>query len=378
MPTRNELRDGLTSLARRAVDIATACGNEESTKLYLVLPMVELLGYDCANPNEVSPEHQAGFSQRDIRKVDIAILKNGQPAIAIECKRANSTLSGDRGQLRGYFNALLSVQVGVLTNGIRYEFYVDSEQPNIMDEQPFLSVDLLRIAQAGAPDEVVEGLLILTGEHFEASKIVDLAETQLTKKRLRKVFIEEARQPSEEFCRFVLEKAGMRRIRKSSIDRHYGPMVKAAFEESLILPVAESLRLELSLGANDAAKGNGNDVTRRIATTERELALYKYVRRRLAYLVDDQQAFEAIEEVKFKDYIGKLVVFYDKKIKGWLFDYYEGEDGRDKYVFPDPFGEIITSDIADIDTALKATFLARVRGAAAVSQALSYRLAASA
>jgi hypothetical protein len=40
----NELRAGLCALAKRSVGLMSACGNEESTKLYLALPMLGLLG----------------------------------------------------------------------------------------------------------------------------------------------------------------------------------------------------------------------------------------------------------------------------------------------------------------------------------------------
>ena len=40
----NELRAGLCALAKRSVGLLSACGNEESTKLYLALPMLGLLG----------------------------------------------------------------------------------------------------------------------------------------------------------------------------------------------------------------------------------------------------------------------------------------------------------------------------------------------
>ena len=59
MTTANELRAGLLAVAKRSVSIMSGCSNEQSTKLYLVLPMLGLLGYDYTNPFEVFPEHAA-------------------------------------------------------------------------------------------------------------------------------------------------------------------------------------------------------------------------------------------------------------------------------------------------------------------------------
>ncbi|MBK9078281.1 MAG: hypothetical protein IPL91_03685 [Hyphomicrobium sp.] len=40
MTTSNELRAGLLAVAKRSISLMTACSNEESTKLYLVLPFL--------------------------------------------------------------------------------------------------------------------------------------------------------------------------------------------------------------------------------------------------------------------------------------------------------------------------------------------------
>lgn len=367
MTTSNELRAGLLALAKRSVSIMTACSNEESTKLYLVLPFLGLLGYDYANPYEVYPEHLADFDPTTQNKVDFAILRDGAPVIAVECKQTGTDLNGHRGQLRRYFNALPTVKLGVLTNGMLFEFFVDSADPNIMDDEPFLTVDLETVARAGVTDEVVETLVSATKDVYDPDVIAEAAHIQLVKKRLRTVFIDEAKGPTEEFCRFALEKIGLKSVRKPVIDRYYAPMIKTAFEESLIVPVVERLRAQ---GSTEARAGSlqMHQLGQRIETTERELAIISYVRRRLAYLAEDEAQFDAIENVRYKDYVGKLLVFYDRERKGRLFDFIEGADGYDKFVFPEPIGELVTNNLHDIDTALKTVFAARVRelsGAAA-------------
>jgi hypothetical protein len=65
--------------------------------------------------------------------------------------------------------------------------------------------------------------------------------------------------------------------------------------------------------------------------------------------------------VQYKDYIGKFVVYYQNVRIGRLFEYFEGENGYDKFVFPAPHGEIVTNNVADLDAALQHTFFARVR-----------------
>lgn len=360
MTTANELRAGLSALAKRSVSIMTACANEESAKLYLVLPFLGLLGYDYANPYEVYPEHIADFDPSGLNRVDLAVLLDGSPAIAVEVKGVGSDLSDARGQLRGYFNALPSVKLAILTNGILFEFFVDSTEPNIMDDEPFLTLDLETAARAGVSDEVLETLSCATKGCFDPETVAEAAHIQLVKKRLRTVFVEEAKSPTEGFCRLALDRIGIKSVRRSAIDRYYAPMIKTAFEESLVQPVVERLRKEHACDIRASSIGFAQ-IGQRVETTERELSVIAYVRRRLAYLADDETHYNAIELVGYKDYVGKLVVFYDRERKGRIFDFIEGCDGFDKFVFPEPIGEIVTNSLTEIDSALKAVFSARVR-----------------
>lgn len=348
------LREDLQLLAKRSVEIRKACRNEESTKLYLALPFIRLLGFDYSNPLEVYPEHDAAFSEHQPNKVDLAVMRDGEPVIAIECKHVGANLRQARGQLRGYYNALPTTKLAILTDGIAFEFFVDSEQPNLMDEEPFLTLDLEVIAVNGSGGDVLEMLAHMTKETFNPDTIAELAHVQLVKKRLRISFVEEANSPSEDFCRHFLLKAGLKNVRKASIDRYYAPMIKTAFSEALVLPVVDQIRN----GHDDGTLGPADP---RVVTTERELSLFNYIRRRLAFLVKEEASFRAIEAISYKDYLGKLVVFYDKERKGRLFDFVEGANGFDKFIFPKPYGEIITNNMLDIDEALRAVFAARVR-----------------
>ena len=104
-----------------------------------------------------------------------------------------------------------------------------------------------------------------------------------------------------------------------------------------------------------------SDSRQRIVTTDRELSVFRYVCRRLAFLAKDEQQYAAIERVHHRDYLGKFAVYYENVRKGRLFDFVEGNNGFDKFVFPAPFGEIVTNSISDIDEPLSSTFISRVR-----------------
>jgi len=358
MNALNELRAGLVAVAKRSVGLMSACGNEESTKLYLVLPIIGLFGYDYSNPYEVYPQHAANADPNQPNKVDLAVLRDSQPVIAIECKRVGTDLTEARAELRAYYDAVPTTKLGILTNGIVFEFFVDSAEPNTMDEDPYLSLDLESVWRNGVSDEVLDALVHVTKASFDPETIAELAHVRLVKRRLRTLLVEEASTPSEEFCRFFLQRAGLKNVRKAALDRYYGPLIKTAFDEALVLPVVQRMR-------NDPdGKGsslNLHQIGQRLVTSERELSIVNYVRRRLAFLVSEESLYAAIDRIEYKDNVGKLVVYYANERKGRLFDYIEGAEGFDKFIFPSPYGEVVTKSVLDIDEPLKATFTARVR-----------------
>ena len=357
MTTANELRAGLLAVAKRSVSIMTACSNEESAKLYLVLPFLGLLGYDYANPYEVYPDHAA----RPGCKADFAILRDGIPVIAIDVEKAGNNLMSSRESMANYFAAIPEVKLAILTNGTLFEFFVDSGAPNTMDDEPFLTVDLETIARAGVADEVLETLLATTQDHFDPETVAEAAHVQLVKRRLRTIFVEEAKGPSEAFCRYALERIGLKSIRSQVIERYYAPMIKTAFEESLVVPVFDRLKAQSIGEGRPGSTVAMHQLGHRIATTEHQLQIFNYVRRRLAYLAEDDSQFDAIENVRYTDYVGRLTVYYEREKKGRLFDYIEGADGYDKYIFPEPIGEVVSNNVLDIDKALKTVFATRVR-----------------
>jgi len=353
-----DLQTQLSLIAERTRQIKAACTNEESTKLYLVLPVLRALEYDYSDPYEVQAEYAADFRDDPGNKVDYVILRDGEPIVAIECKKVGANLEGNRGQLRSYFTALRSVKLGLLTDGIRFEFFVDCDNPNVMDEEPFLTLDMDVVLQGPLQLDVLDALTALSKSRFDPDDITAMAEMRLVAKRLRSALVDEVREPSEEFCRMMLQRIGIKNLRKSSIETRYSALIRAAYEEAIVRPVVDQLRAvtnRSTLVAHEEA------ADRQIVTTDRELAVYRYVCRRLAFLASDERQFSAIEQVRYRDYLGKFVIYFENVRKGRLFDFIEGGNGYDKFVFPEPVGEIVTNAITDIDEPLRTIFVLRLR-----------------
>ncbi len=364
----DEFRQKVKIFAERAVSLAPRCTNEEGTKLFLILPFLNLLGYDDRNPDEVSPEHGADFSDKYKNRVDYAIMKNDKPVIAIECKTVGMPLKDERGQLRSYFNAAPTVKMGVITDGLIYEFYADTDEPNMMDVNAFLILDLREIAKGKIENSVEEGLRGLQKNSFDPENIGAEAKRKLIFQNLIQQIAKLAEEPSEAFVRLLLINAGLSHIRSKALTE-YMELTRSAFREFVSIRILQRLDLptrgmegekvvlapELVTVESPIKPDDG------IITTEIELEVFQYVRRRLSFLVKDDTLFDEIGNIDYRDYKGKFVVFYKKERAGRLFDFKEG--GPKKYSFDfgaTAGGEVTTDKLSEIDTALSAVFSRRV------------------
>ena len=303
-----------------------------------------------------------------LHRVDFAILKDDRPVIAVECKCCGVPLKNERGQLRSYFNAAPTVKMGVLTDGLVYEFYADSDEPNMMDQSAFLSVDLRQAAKGKVEESVLDGLRGLQKAAFDPENIGAEAKRKLVFQNLLQQINALAESPSEGFTRLLLQNAGLSHVR-SKAPGEYQDLIRGAFGEFINLRILRRLDLpakepERPSSAQDHAPAEAPAAGRpedKVATTEAELSVFAYAKKRLAFLVRDEALFREVDHLRFRDYQGKFVVFYRRERKGRLFDLAEGESPRLRLTFAD--GSEATADrVTDlsIDKALLAGFLKRV------------------
>lgn len=116
---------------------------EEATKNALIMPFFTILGYDVFDPQEFVPEFVCDVGTKKGEKIDYAIMRGGEPIMLIEAKKAGMKLQKQQqGQLYRYFS-VNRARIAVLTNGLQYNFYSDINSPNVMDEEPFFSFNIL-------------------------------------------------------------------------------------------------------------------------------------------------------------------------------------------------------------------------------------------
>lgn len=367
----SDFRERIVEFAKRATNAAPRCVNEESTKMFLVIPMISLLGYDHMDPNEVFPEHHCDFSEKYKNRVDYAIFKASEPVIAIESKPAGAaSLRDDRGQLRSYFNAAKTVKMGVLTDGLVWEFYADSDEPNMMDANPFLRLDLSDVAKGKVDDSALEGLHSLSKAVFDPENIGAEAKRKHIYNSVLSQVATIFSDPPEEFARPLLRKAGIGHINQKALDE-YRPVIQAAFREFINRQILHRLDLpKPDQGAAPAPADPAPSVPPppapdAIVTTERELEVFRWVQQRLAFLVRDDGLFAEIKSVEYRDYQGKFVVFYKMERKGRIFEFIESKTAPGyRFIFPEDSGlsqsDVTVQSLVEIDAPLLASFRARV------------------
>lgn len=111
--------------------------NEEATKQGLILPLLQYVGYDTENVNEVYPEYPIQDG-----RVDYVLKIAGEIRHVFEAKRLHRNLYRQISQLENYFNEVATSTLGILSDGNHYLFFSDMENAGTMDKQPFLTICL--------------------------------------------------------------------------------------------------------------------------------------------------------------------------------------------------------------------------------------------
>jgi hypothetical protein len=190
-----DFKDQITQLALRVEKMIPQIQTEEATKNALVMPFIQILGFDVFNPFEVNPEFIADIGIKKGEKVDYAIMKDGEPIIIIECKHHLEKLDPHNSQLFRYFH-VSTAKFGLLTNGLIYRFYTDLNEPNKMDDKPFFEFNITEIKEA----QLVE-LKKFHKSYFDIENISNTASDLKYTNELKTLITSELKNPSPVFVK---------------------------------------------------------------------------------------------------------------------------------------------------------------------------------
>lgn len=214
----------LNNLSNRISNYKNKVKGEQATIDAFVKPFIRALGYDDTNPTEVVPQFTADIGTKQGEKVDLAILKNDEVIMLIECKDWSSDLSKENvSQLFRYFTVVPDARIGVLTNGILYRFYTDSEKPNVMDTEPFFEFNMSDIQLS-----MVKVIKNFTKDKFDLDNARSIAVDLKHRGEIKQILIEQLETPTNGFVRFFYE------VVKSQMEiQDFTDVVKRAFHEFL-------------------------------------------------------------------------------------------------------------------------------------------------
>lgn len=299
-----DFADQILALASRIPKQLDHIHTEEATKNALVLPFINALGYNVFDPTEVVPEFTADVGIKKGEKVDYAIKLEGKIIMLFECKQAGADLSrAHASQLFRYFT-VTDARVGVLTNGIRYQFFSDLEQPNKMDERPFLEFDMLDLRESLIPE-----MKQLTKSAFNIDQLLSSAQELKYTRAIRNYLADQVAAPTDDFVRFLTKQvydgaftqavreqfSGI--VRKALLqfinERIEGRLKSALREEEAAVAPAEP-----PLAATDAGKP-----AEEIVTTDEEMEGFFIVRAILRDIVNVKR----IAHRDVKTYFGVLL-----------------------------------------------------------------------
>jgi predicted type IV restriction endonuclease len=346
-PELEEFRQKILNHATLVVGRAPRVDNEARTNASLIQPFLTALGYDVGNPDEVSPEHHADFSEKYQNKVDYAILHQGVPVIALESKRVGAVLKDDRGQLRSYFNACQTIKLGILTDGLKYELYADSDKPNMMDETAFLRFNFAEIAKNGAIDDnTLGGIAAIRKGFFNPEDVGAEAKRKLLFESVVETIKQFKSDPSAEFIRFVLGHSAVRgkisKLTQAIVDANRD-MIRSAMEafvaqEALArfgyAPKDLVRTPPAELAANGAPVAAPEPEAEGSSPSEGEMNAFTYARNRLFFLVRNEVLFQEAQKITFRKTKTSFRVYYGRPNNGSLFDYREHRDGTVSLQFP--------------------------------------------
>lgn len=274
---------------------------EEAAKQALILPFIQLLGFDVYDPREVIPEYKAGWAKAT-EKVDYALLLGGSLAIFVEAKGPCEVLSNYDPQLAKYFNSTPEVKFAIITNGVEYRFFTDLQEANILDKKPFFEFDTEHYT-----DTDLATLERFRRENFNVKSLVSYAEELVYLSALKTEFMRLLRDPDAEFVRFTIKSAGLIEgiVTQKIIDR-FRPLVREGIRAAVKEIVGQSLEAPDSAlpepeEPQPAAEETASDGR---VTTAEELAAFERIRCLIADHVPDPR------KVTYRDTSSYLAVQY--------------------------------------------------------------------
>ena len=297
-----DFKDYCKQLAERVSNLKEQILTEEATKNAFIMPFIQMLGYDVFNPLEVIPELDCDLVKKKGEKIDYAIMKDGEPIMLIECKHWKQALSLHDNQLKRYFVAS-KARFGVITNGIVYRFYTDLIKPNIMDDAPFLEINMEALKESH-----IEELKKFHKSYFDVDNILSTASELKYMSELKNTIKAEFSNPSPELVRLFTKRVYDGVVNQKVLDQ-FTDLVKRSLANHINDVMSERLNVAIKTTEEPAAPVQEQteieaEPVSKIVTTDEELEAFYIVKAVLRSVIP-------AERITYRDAQSYFAVFVD-------------------------------------------------------------------
>lgn len=303
-----ELNDRVYNLSERIKQLKSNIQTEEATKQSFILPFFQALGYDVFNPLEFVPEFTADVGIKKHEKVDYAILKDGEPLILIEAKSCTEKLDKHASQLFRYFGTT-KAKFAILTNGIVYKFFTDLEQPNIMDTQPFYTLDMENLN-----DQAISYLGNFIKSDLDIDNILNTASELKYMNLIKSAFKDLVDNPSDDFIRLILNCGVYEGVKNQKAIEKFKPLIKRGINQFINDRLQSKFKETLSNSENDTDDDQGDveqEEENKIVTTFEEMSAFAIVKSILRKSID-------VSRIAYRDTESYFGVLIDNNNRKWV------------------------------------------------------------
>lgn len=311
--------DQIKQFSKRVDTLKDTIQTEEATKTAIIMPFFSMLGYDVFNPQEFMPEYTADVGIKKGEKVDYAIMQNGDPVILIECKSITESLERHDSQLFRYFGTT-AAKFAILTNGQYYKFYTDLDNPNKMDENPFLSINILDVRENQVPE-----LKKFCKSVFDVEAIFSTASELKYAYEFKSIFSGQLEAPSDDFIRFFLQLC-YTGVKTQNVIENFRPILKKALNDYISETMNDKIKIALGGSGGTVSVPEAVPAVEEeeetappkrtaggIITTEEELEAYFIVKTMLS-----SGGEVDIRDITYKDTETYINILYKGNTRKWI------------------------------------------------------------
>ena len=263
--------------------------NETKTRDYLIEPFFNMLGYN--KMEHYSHEFSLRSAKGNVQKVDMVISLNSRtPIMLIECKKATVNLSrGHFRQLFEYYENHKESKIGLLTNGIVYEFYAVKWNDNSeLNDRPFLIFDLRDFTKADLDD-----LANFHIQLFDVKNILETSEENYFLEDFNAALTKTLHPVGNDLIKLVYQNMGGKRL-TDKINKRLSKLINS-------VSLQDSIEKIKALEGKQSSSG--------IYTSAEELKAYQIVK---TILVMNPRLKEHNERFSYRDYKGQFKIIVDE------------------------------------------------------------------